>query len=50
MKNFKVTLINHTQEGETLMALQANHEIHAARKAEKKLGWGWEAVIIEGGF
>ena len=50
MKNFKVTLINHLQEGETLMALQANHEVHAARKAEKKLGYGWEAVIIKGGF
>ena len=29
------------------MALQANHEIHAARKAEKKLGFGWEAVVIK---
>ncbi len=50
MKNFKVTCIDHLEEGETLMALQANHEIHAARKAEKKLGYGWEAVLIEGGF
>ena len=50
MKNYKVTLINHLEEGEALMALQANHEIHAARKAEKKLGYGWEAIVIEGGF
>ena len=50
MKNFKISLINHLQEGETLMALPANHEIHAARKAEKKLGYGWEAVLSEGGF
>ena len=50
MKDFKVQLINHFQEGEALMALQANHEVHAARKAEKKLGYGWEAVVIEGGF
>ena len=47
MKNFKVKLINHLQEGEAIMALQANHEIHAARKAEKKLGFGWEAIVIK---
>jgi hypothetical protein len=48
MKLFKVQLINHLQTGEAWMALEANHEVHAARKAEKKLGYGWEAVTIEG--
>ena len=47
MKNFQVQLINHLQEGEAWMALQANHEVHAARKAEKKMGYGWEAVVIK---
>ena len=49
MKNkttYLVKLINHLQEGEAKMALTANHEIHAARKAEKKLGYGWEAVTV----
>ncbi len=50
MKNFKVQLINHIEEADATLALTANHEIHAARKAEKKLGYGWEAVTIEGGF
>ena len=50
MKNFKVQLINHIEEADATLALTANHEIHAARKAEKKLGYGWEAVVIEGGF
>ncbi len=48
MKNFKVQLINHIEEADATLALTANHEIHAARKAEKKLGYGWEAVVITG--
>ena len=44
--NYRVYLINHQVEGEAWMALTANHEIHAARKAEKSMGYGWEAIII----
>ena len=50
MKNkltyFKVQLINHEVDERATLALLANHEIHAARKAEKKLGYGWEAIQI----
>ena len=28
------------------MELDARHEIHAARKAEKMAGHGWEAITI----
>ena len=47
MKNFKVQLINHIEEGDATLVLMANHEVHAARRAEKKLGYGWEAITIE---
>jgi hypothetical protein len=49
MKNytfFKVNLINHVVDERTTLVLLANHEVHAARKAEKKLGYGWEAIKI----
>lgn len=46
MKNFKVQLINHIEEGDATLVLMARHEIHAARKAERKLGYGWEAITI----
>ena len=44
--NYRVYLINHQVEGEAWMALVANHEIHAARKAEKSMGYGWEAITV----
>ena len=47
MKNiYKVQLINHLQDDRAWMAVEANHEVHAARKAEKKLGYGWEAITV----
>ena len=51
MKNYTVLLINHNHQGRVTLEIQANHEIHAARKAEKMAGadqFGWEAVTIEG--
>jgi len=50
MKNFQVLLINHNHQGRATLEIQANHEIHAARKAEKMAGaeqLGWEAVVIK---
>ena len=46
MKNFTILLINHDHQGRVTMELQANHEVHAARKAEKMIGTGWEAITI----
>ena len=43
---FKVQLVNHTVDERATMVLLANHEVHAARKAEKKMGYGWEALTI----
>ena len=43
---FKVQLINHTVDERATLVLLANHEVHAARKAEKKMGYGWEALTI----
>ena len=46
MKTFTLLLINHDHQGRVTMELKANHEIHAARKAEKMIGAGWEAITI----
>ena len=49
MKNYIVLLINHNHAGRVELELQANHKVHAARKAEKMAGanlFGWEAVEI----
>ena len=43
---FKVQLVNHVVDERATLVLLANHEVHAARKAEKKLGYGWEALVI----
>ena len=40
---YTVYLINHDVEDVAWTVLDANHRIHAARKAEKVLGRGWEA-------
>ena len=45
--NYEVYLINHEVAGEAWMALTAAHTVHAARKAEKKMGHGWEAITIK---
>ena len=45
MKNFTLLMINHEHQGRVILEVQANHEIHAARKAEKMAGPGWEAMI-----
>ena len=50
MKNYTVLLINHTHQGRVTLNVEANHEIHAARKAEKMAGaerFGWEAIEIK---
>ena len=49
MKNqttYQVLLINHDHQGRVILEIPANHEIHAARKAEKMAGvhLNWEAV------
>jgi hypothetical protein len=48
MKNYLILLINHNHQGRVTLELQANHEVHAARKAEKMAGTnlGWEAFIL----
>jgi len=50
MKNYTVLLINHTHQGRVTLNIEANHEIHAARKAEKMAcadRYGWEAIEIK---
>ena len=49
MKTFTVLLINHDHAGRVTLELEARHEIHAARKAEKMVGhaFHWEAVEIK---
>lgn len=50
MKNFTVLLVNHNHQGRVTLEIEARHEIHAARKAEKMAGadrFGWEAVEIK---
>ena len=49
MKNYTVLLINHNHQGRVTLELEARHEIHAARKAEKMAGlqFGWEAIEIK---
>lgn len=42
-----VYLINHDVDDVAWTVLDANHRVHAARKAEKVLGRGWEAVTIK---
>jgi len=44
---YTVYLINHDVEDVAWTVLDANHRVHAARKAEKVMGRGWEAVTIE---
>ena len=46
MKNFTLLMINHEHQGRVTLHVQANHEIHAARKAEKMAGPGWEAMPV----
>ena len=49
MKNYTVLLINHNHQGRVTLELEARHEVHAARKAEKMAGlqFGWEAIEIK---
>ena len=46
MKTFTLLMINHDHQGRVTLRLEANHEVHAARKAEKMAGPGWEAMIL----